>query len=133
MSNLLDKLHNICQFVSSVWVSLTFVDFAEFDVCIYTETSFQICSDVRNFILHRVVRIRLGFPRFKEVFELVNALLCVWLQSPTGREFFVLSDIRICLALTLRLLGPVLILLKLFFWRGQVRRQFFVFDFFLGT
>ena len=116
-----------------MWVSLTFVDFAEFDVYIYAETSFQICSYVSHLVFHRVVSVRLRFPRFQEVFELVNALLCVWLQSPLGRECFVLSDIRICFTLTLRLLGPVLILLKLFFWRSQAGRQFFEFDFFLGT
>ena len=78
-------------------------------------------------VFHRVVRVRLGFLRFKEVFEFVKAVLSVWLQTPLVCELVVLTDIRICFALTLKLLSPVLILFELCFRRSQARRQFVVF------
>ena len=105
-------------------MSLLFADFAQFYVYVYATTSLQIGLHVRQFVLDGVVGVRLGFPRFQEVFELVNAVLCVWLQSPPDRESFVLSDICVCFVLALRLLSPVLILSELGFRRTQVRRQF---------
>lgn len=114
-------------------MSLLFADFAQFYVYVYATTSLQIGLHVRQFVLQGVVGVRLGFLRFQEVFELVNAVLCVWLQSPPGRESFVLSDIRIGFTLAPRLLSPVLILSELDFRRTQVRRQSFDFYFFLGT
>ena len=133
MSKLFDELHNICQFISYVWVGLAFVDFAEFDVYINAETSFQIRLYVRHLVFHSVVRVRLRLLHFEEVFELVNALLRVWLQSPLFCESCVLLDISIRFSLTLRLLSPVLILFELCLRRNQVRRQLFVLYFFEGT
>ena len=133
MSKLFDQLHNIFQFIRSVWISLALVDFAEFDVYINTETSFQIRLYVRHLVFHSVVRVRLRLLHFEEVLELVNALLCGWLQSPFDCESFVLFDNSICFSLTLRLLSPVLILFELCLRRNQVRRKFFVLYFFVGT
>ena len=116
-----------------MWVSLAFADFTQFYVYVYTTTFLQIGLHVRQFILHGVVGVRLGFLRFQELFVLVNAVLCVWLQSPPGRESFVLSDICVCFVLALRLLSPVLILFELGFRRNQAGRHFFDFYFFLGT
>ena len=116
-----------------MWVSLAFADFTQFYVYVYTKTSLQIGLHMSQFILHGVVGVRLGFLRFQELFVLVNAVLCVWLQSPFDRELFVLSDICVCFVLALRLLSPVLIRFELGFRRNQAWRQFFDFYFFLGT
>ena len=116
-----------------MWVSLVFVDFSKLYVYVYTKTSLQIGLHVSQFILHGVVGVRLEFLRFQEGFELVNAVLCVWLQSPLDRKSFVLSDICVCFVLALRLLSPVLILFELGFRRNQAWRHFFDFYFFLGT
>ena len=116
-----------------MWVGLAFVDFAEFDVYINAETSFQIRLYVRHLVFHSVVRVRLRLLHFEEVFELVNALLRIWLQSPLACESCVLLDISIRFSLTLRLLSPVLILFELCLRRNQVRRQLFVLYFFEGT
>ena len=133
MSKLFDELHNICQFIRSVRISLAFVDFAEFNVYINAETSFQIRLYVRHLVFHSVVCVRLRLLHFEEVFELVNVLLCGWLQSPLDCELCVLLDISIRFSLTLRLLSPVLILFELCLRRNQVRRKFFVLYFFEGT
>ena len=106
-------------------MSLLFADFAQFYVYVHATTSLQIGLHVRQFVLHGVVGVRLGFLRFQEVFVLVNAVLCVWLQRPPGRESIVLSDCCVGFVLALRLLSPVLILPELFFGRTQVRRQSF--------
>ena len=115
-----------------MWVSLVFADFTQFYVYVYTTTSLQIGLHVSQFILHGVVGVRLGFLRFQEVFVPVNAVLCFWLQSPPGRESFVLLDCCVSFVLALRLLSPVLIFFELFFRRTQVRRQFFDFYFLVG-
>ena len=73
-----------------MWVSLVFVDFSKLYVYVYPKTSLHIGLHMSQFILHGVVGVRLGFLRFHEDFELVNAVLCFWLQSPLGRESFVL-------------------------------------------
>ena len=116
-----------------MWVSLVFVDFSKLYVYVCTKTFLQIGLNVSQFIFHGLVGIRLGFLRFQEDFELVNAVLCFWLQSPLDRESFVLSDICVCFMLALRLLSPVLIRFELGFRRSQAGRQFFDFYFFLGT
>ena len=104
-------------------MSLLFADFAQFYVYVHATTSLQIGLHVRQFVLHGVVGVRLGFLRLQEVFVPVNAVLCVLLQSPPGRESIVLS--RGCggFVVALRLWSPVLILPELFFGRTQVRRQ----------
>ena len=114
-------------------MSLLFADFAQFYVYVDATTSLQIGLHVRQFVLHGVVGVRLGFLRLQEVFVPVNAVLGVWLQRPPDRESFVLSDIRIGFTLAPRLLSPVLILSELDFRRTQVRRQSFDFYFFLDT
>ena len=114
-------------------MSLLFADFAQLYVYVHATTSLQIGLHVRQFVLHGVVGVRLGFLRFQEVFVPVNAVLCVWLQSPPGRESSVLSDCCVRFVLALRLLSPVLILSELFFGRTQVRRQSFDFCVLVGT
>ena len=133
MSKLFDQLHNIFLFISSVQISLALVDFAEFDIYINTETSFQIRLYVCHLVFHSVVRVRLRLLRFEEVFELVNALLCGWLQSPFDCESFVLFDNSIRFTLTLRLLRPVLIRFEICLRRNQFGRQLFLLYFFEGT
>lgn len=115
-----------------MWVSLAFADFTQFYVYVYTTTFLQIGLHVSQFILHGVVGVRLGFLRFQELFVLVNAVLCFWIQSPLDRESFVLFDFCVSFVLTLRLLSPVLILFELVFRRTQVRRQFFILYFLVG-
>ena len=112
---------------------MALVDFAEFDVYINTETSFQIRLYVRHLVFHSIIRVRLRLLRFEEVFELVNALLCGWLQSPLDCESFVLFDNSICFSLTLRLLRPVLIRFEICLRRNQFGRQLFLLYFFEGT
>ena len=104
-------------------MSLLFADFSKLYVYVYATTSLQIGLHMSQFVLDGVVGVRFGFLRFQEVFELVNAVLCVWLQSPPGRESIVLSDCCVRFVLALRLLSPVLILPELLFGRTQVRRQ----------